>query len=112
MKVIHCDHNGVTVLTAESTDDIVKPAHFYRVDHGEGATVLGFQDGPVKVHGVNGITNESLLAILIDRTRILNSEFPCAENEAALVGMMAAQAAFESRTNARIARGVEGQNLA
>lgn len=112
MKVIHCDHNGVTVLTAEATDDIVKPAHFYRVDHGEGATVLGFQDGPVKVHGVNGMTSEALLAVLIDRTQILNNEFPCAENETALTGMMAAQAAFESRTNARIARGVEGQNLA
>ena len=39
--------------------------HLYRVDGGR--CMVGFQNGPIKEYGVNGITHEALLAILIDR---------------------------------------------
>jgi hypothetical protein len=67
-----------------------------------------FQMGPVKDAGVNGFTNEVLLAILIHRTTHLNSLYPCAENETAIAAMQTALDAFNARTANREARGVEG----
>lgn len=69
-----------------------------------------FQNGPVKEEGVNGITNESLLAILVHRTKFLDSKFPCEENKAAIRHMEAALSALEARTTNRVLRGVEGSN--
>ncbi|EKD22693.1 MAG: hypothetical protein ACD_84C00005G0001 [uncultured bacterium] len=69
---------------------------------------LMFQQGPVRDNGINGLTNEALLAILIHRTEILDTQFPCVENKLALESMKDALWAFNERTNKRIARGVEG----
>ena len=119
---IHTDHNGVSVTHQEwidpnPQDDGDKPTylpagHFYDVIAGETITSIHFQNGPVKVHGVNGVTSEALLAILIHRTKVLNDNFPCDENKRAISYMENALALFEQRTKARQARGVEGQNLA
>ncbi|AUZ05318.1 hypothetical protein ADP71_17930 [Vitreoscilla sp. C1] len=106
MTVIHEDNNAVTA-THLSEDN---PGHDYQIDFGDSSHEISFQNGPVKEHGVNGITSEALLAILIHRTEVLNSNFPCAENEAALDGLNQALNAFESRTQNRIDRGVEGEN--
>ena len=71
--------------------------------------VIRFQDGPIKVCGVNGITQEVLLTILIDRLEgFQSSKWACAENELALKHCEAALEALESRTRARETRGVEG----
>ncbi len=70
---------------------------------------LRFQHGPIKEVGTNGLTHEALLAILIDRVEGFQSgPYACAENAAALTGLVAAREAFGSRTKARVARGVEG----
>lgn len=72
------------------------------------ATIL-FQNGPIPEVGVNGVTHEQLLAILIDRMEGFQAgEFACPENATALFGLQSAQAALKSRTEQRIARGVEG----
>lgn len=72
--------------------------------------LVKFQDGPPAVVGVNGITNEVLLAILIDRTAgFQNGPYACTENQEGLTALMAAQDAFTRRTNERRTRGVEGQ---
>lgn len=72
-----------------------------------------FQNGPINEHGVNGVTQEALLAIVADR---LNSfqygPFACRENEVALEKVQEAMEALQSRTKARMARGVEGKNVA
>ena len=73
---------------------------------------LDFQRGPVAEKGVNGITTEALLAVLIHRTEFLNGKFPCVENETSLVGMRMALTALEQRTANRISRGVEGRSVA
>src|SRR5690242_14276853 len=40
-----------------------------------------FQNGPIKENGVNGITQEALLAIVIDRLRSFQAgQFSCREN--------------------------------
>lgn len=69
---------------------------------------IQFQMGPVPEAGVNGFTNEAVLTILIHRTQVLDNQFPCDENKAALRHMQAALDAFNARTANREARGVEG----
>lgn len=74
--------------------------------------VLIFQRGPIKEVGVNGLTNEALLAVVIDRLRGFQSgPFSCRENAIALTKLEEAQHWLQSRTRARVARGVEGTNV-
>lgn len=79
--------------------------------HGEPAkhsTIL-FQNGPIPEVGTNGVTHEVLLAILIDRLEGFQSgRFACEENAEALCNLRAAQDCLKSRTEKRLARGVEG----
>lgn len=68
-----------------------------------------FQEGPIKECGVNGITQEALLAIVIDRLRSFQAgPYACDDNEQALAHCVAALSYLQKRTKARIARGVEG----
>ncbi len=72
------------------------------------STVL-FQNGPIKELGVNGVTQEALLAIVIDRLRCFQEgPFACQDNEDALRSCKEALHSLQARTRARIARGVEG----
>lgn len=72
-------------------------------------TELVFQRGPIKEVGVNGITNEVLLTIIIDRLRGFQSgPYACRENAIALTKLEEAFHWLEARTRAREARGVEG----
>lgn len=68
-----------------------------------------FQNGPIAEVGVNGITHEALLAILIDRLEAFQAgPYNCEENLQALHHLREAAVALKSRTLARMARGVEG----
>lgn len=71
--------------------------------------VISFQNGPIAEAGVNGITHEALLAILIDRLEAFQrGPYACDENEHALGNLLDAQANLAIRTYRRMARGVEG----
>ena len=109
---IHQDHNLVYVnaISYLSTGRDVK-GHLYNVGIGTDVVEIKFQHGPVKEHGVNGLTNESLLAILKHRLEYLNEQFPCDENEVAITCVSTALEALEQRTKDRLSRGVEGRNL-
>jgi hypothetical protein len=84
--------------------------HIYRISGGDGIDItLGFQDGPILEAGVNGITHEALLAILIDRLEGFQSgPYACGENNYALSRLAMALDMLARRTEDRIARGVEG----
>jgi hypothetical protein len=75
---------------------------------------IKFQDGPVKEVGINGIQNEDLLEILIDRMEYLQTmqdgKYSCIENEGTLLCLRAALREQVLRTEKRIARGTEGTN--
>lgn len=72
-------------------------------------SVISFQKGPIKEHGVNGIHNEDLIAIVIDRVRCFQcGDYACRENACALTKLEEALMWLRSRTNEREARGVEG----
>ena len=75
----------------------------------ETAVVIRFQNGPINEVGVNGITQEVLLAIVADRLRSFQAgSFACRENALALTKIEEAQHWLQQRTIARMRRGVEG----
>lgn len=73
---------------------------------------ISFQNGPIKEAGINGITNESLLAVVIDRLRGFQSgPFACRENAVALTHLEDSLMWLQKRTRDRLSRGVEGTNV-
>lgn len=70
---------------------------------------IQFQNGPIQEAGVNGISNEALLAIVEDRLAGFQSgEYACRENALALTKIQEAMLWLQKRTRDRVARGVEG----
>lgn len=88
-------------------------SHVYEVV-GEGEKVVGrieFQKGPIQEEGINGVQNEDLLMIVIDRlVGFQTGDFACDENEEALRLLIRAASILQLRTAKRKARGVEGKN--
>lgn len=75
----------------------------------ETSLLVLFQNGPVKEAGVNGITQEALLAIVADRLESFQAgPYACSDNSEALASVVQAMQCLQRRTKARIARGVEG----
>ena len=71
--------------------------------------MINFQNGPIKEHGVNGISGEALLAIVRDRLECFQAgQYACETNQQALDHVVAAMEALASRTRERVERGVEG----
>jgi len=97
----------------EGFDSASNPSDPWTARHGQSAkhsTIL-FQNGPIPEVGMNGITIEALLAIVIDRLRGFQSgPFACEENFTALYHVEAALNWLKYRTRDRISRGVEGTN--
>lgn len=70
---------------------------------------VNFQNGPIAEVGTNGLTHEALIAILIDRLEGFQSgPYACPENGMVLSCLQSAQRELKSRTEKRLARGVEG----
>lgn len=70
---------------------------------------IEFQNGPIKEAGVNGITHEALIAVVIDRLECFQKgAYACADNQEALDALRKAQTALQRRTVERVKRGVEG----
>jgi len=92
--------------------------HEYRIkgpvelDHQVGVNI-SFQNGPINERGVNGVTQEALLAVVIDRLRAFQAgPFSCRENALALTKLEEAQHWLLHRTRERMLRGVEGKTAA
>lgn len=89
--------------------------HRYRIDlinkDDVLSTTINFQEGPINEVGFNGITNEVLLAIVIDRLQGFQAgSFACRENALALTKIEEGLHWLQARTRNRISRGVEGTN--
>jgi len=87
--------------------------HEYDVTLPSGYTTrISFQNGPISESGVNGLTQEVLIAICCDRLRGFQSgEFACRENALALTKLVLAQHWLHHRTQQRMSRGVEGTHI-
>lgn len=78
-------------------------------EHSFTKQVILFQNGPIGEADVNGLTQEVLLAIVIDRLRSFqNGPYACRENALALTKFEEGLHWLLSRTRARMSRGVEG----
>lgn len=90
--------------------------HLYQMayDAGGGTRMLDhvkFQKGPINEVGVNGVTHEALLAIVIDRLRSFQAgPFACEQNYSALKHVEIALDWLKQRTLERMHRGVEGKS--
>lgn len=74
----------------------------------EGVHIL-FQNGPIKENGVNGLTQEALLAVVAHRLECFQAgPYACESNASALVHVLRALEILKDRTRERQARGVEG----
>ncbi len=70
---------------------------------------LNFQNGAIGECGVNGVTHEALIAVVVDRLRSFQAgPYACRENAIALTKLEEAQHWLQHRTRARMNRGVEG----
>lgn len=108
--------NDRITITAMDAPGAGGANHHYAVDV-DGSETAGldihFQSGPIAEAGVNGVTQEVLLAIVIDRLRSFQSgPFGCKENAEALHHAHVALDWLKSRTKERMARGVEGRTVA
>lgn len=82
-------------------------------NNGEVNQYLDFQEGSIPEVGLNGLTNEALLAVVIDRLRDAQAgPFPCRQNALALTKAEEALMWLHNRTTERIARDVEGKHEA
>lgn len=124
-KTLH-DHEtnpanaSITITADEPNPENGNASHEYTVTDQDGRPLgyLNFQNGPInatdpngKVIGVNGLTHEVLLAIIIDRLRgFQTSKYACRENAITLTKLEEALHWQLHRTRSRIARGVEGKH--
>jgi len=73
---------------------------------------INFQNGPVLEAGFNGLSQEALLAIVIDRLRSFQAgPFSTKDNAVALTHIETGLLWLQKRTRDRMARGVEGTNV-
>ena len=105
---IHKDSNGVRVIAHQGKNK----GHGYDILVDDVKFPVQFQTGAVADNGVNGVTNEALLAIVIHRLEFLQGKFPCIQNSLAIINAKAALNVLEQRTRSRIERGVEGKEVA
>lgn len=100
----------MTFTKGKNTEALTK----YVNQYGPNTTEIHFQDGPIIEFGVNGVTNEQIITMLIDRLNSLNNmydkKFACRENSLAITKLEEALMWLERRTANRVARGVEGTN--
>jgi hypothetical protein len=79
------------------------------VDRPSSVTDIGFQNGPIAEAGVNGISQEALLAVVEDRLKSFQAgSYACRENALALTHIQEAMHWLHHRTRERMQRGVEG----
>jgi hypothetical protein len=73
---------------------------------------ISFQDGGLKEVGPNGITDQALIAVVLDRIRSFNEgPYRCRENSMMITKLEEALMWGRKRADDRSARGVEGERL-
>lgn len=104
--------NKYTTVYQEENYNFNAPHYFEVVDSKNPSQTLAdihFQEGAIKEHGVNGVCNEDLIAMVICRLEHFNqSEFKCRENSMAITKLEEALLWLRKRTMGREKRNVEG----
>lgn len=106
----HYTYDVITTRFVTSTCRCPDENHHKQVNV-EKSTVatVQFQKGVVTEAGLNGVMNEDLIVMVIDRLESFqDSEFRCRENAVAITKLQEALMWLRKRTEDREARGVEG----
>lgn len=99
---------------------VLTEGHKYSIQHfeSENRTELQFIEKKMteEVEGTlttvnDGITNEEVLNVLIDRMQYLQKQFPCRENAIVITKLQESLMWIEKRTSDRVERGVKGKYL-
>lgn len=109
LQIIVCDEPG-----AGGANHHYQIIDVSRQNVGEDQTFcdIEFQNGPILEAGVNGISNEALLAIVEHRLACFQAgPFACIENGNALADVRSAMDQLKMRTESRMKRGVEGTSV-
>lgn len=106
------------LLTSKHTRVLVEEEYTYNApnhfaieaqEDGKLLCEINFQEGPIRECGVNGIHNEDLLNIVLERlSGFQKSKFRCRENAVAITKIEEALMWLRKRTDGREHRGVEG----
>ena len=94
--------NDMLTVTAHDDPGPAGASHNYSImqPNGQGPTIR-FQNGPINENGVNGITHEALMAIIIDRFEGFQAgPFENTDNAAVLVHMKSALRAMNAHWGA------------
>lgn len=95
-----CHKYAITTPNKPLRQELANPAVNCEID---------FQNGPIAESGVNGISQEALLAIVEDRLKSFQAgPYACRENAIALTHVQDAMHWLHHRTLERMQRGVEG----
>ena len=90
------------------------PHHFVieAVADGHEVARVDFQEGPILECGLNGVSNEDLIHMVIARLNgFQNGPYACRENALAITKFEEGLMWLKKRTDARVARGVEGKSI-
>lgn len=104
-----------TRISCEDLDDqkFNAPHHFTISNYETGDLLckVDFQEGPIKEVGINGVSNEDLIIMVIARLEAFQkSDYFCYENEMALSYLNSALTALTLRTKRRTETDIEGTN--
>lgn len=118
-ELLHKGDEPLNFLGITAIDDPTfgGASHIYELRTGsrldpQFVTYIQFQTGTIAENGINGVTNEALLAIVIDRLRSFqNGEFKCTENASALNYAEHAMHWLKQRTRRRLEQGIEGTHV-
>ncbi len=104
-------HHRYSITGFNTSTNPSNPADIFSGDGAYTGIEFLFQNGPIGEAGVNGITHEALLAILIDRLECFQAgSYASHYNQDALGALQYAQDRLLARTRERMARNVEGTN--
>lgn len=104
-------HGGANheYFIAGLTDLPEAPSSIQQIKADGYAVRIPFQNGPVGENGVNGVSNEALLAVVADRLEGFQAgPYACEDNGLALAKIRSAMEDLQRRTKERLARNVEG----
>lgn len=105
------DKNGLEVKASLESDNTIDP-NFFLIKMDDVWKGLKFQTGNPKEVGINGYTNESMAAILIQRLKIQDQIVPSDQNKTAIAHLEAVLEALNLRVQDRVERLVEGTQAA
>ena len=106
--------NNADIYTVEKPEEKTRggAVKYYRVLYDNTSVDIPFLSQTIP-EGVNGLTTEVLIEILIDRCQdFLDGEFPNVYTRKAKEYLLNALELLEERTRVRVERGVEGKHIA